>query len=158
MRKIIISAVALNNVIGMKSKTPWIDKDELNHFKETTLNNIILMGRKTFESIGKVLPKRKNIVLTSNKEAYTEKEDLLFFNDIKSAVSYAEGLGIPNLYIIGGSEIYDQTLNIADEIIISRMPFRICGDRLFPEINEAEWMLNEIIEKESFTIEKYIRK
>ena len=158
MKKIIISAVALNNVIGMKSKIPWIDKDEINFFKETTLNNIILMGRKTYESIGRVLPKRKNFVITNNKSAYNNTENLLFFENIEKAISYGEQLDVPNMFIIGGSEIYDQTLSIADEIFISRMPFTICGDKLFPNISEDDWILNESIEKDSFTIEKYIRK
>lgn len=157
MKKIIISAVALNNVIGMKSKIPWIDKKEINYFKETTQNSIVMMGRKTYDSIGKILPKRKNFVITTNKVIKSESEDLYFFNSICESISYGEKLGIPTMFIIGGSEIYEQTINIADEIFISRMPFTICGDKSFPEISESDWRLYESIDMDSFTIEKYIK-
>ncbi|MDA3861381.1 MAG: dihydrofolate reductase, partial [Melioribacteraceae bacterium] len=155
MKKIIIAAVSRNNVIGYNNSIPWNNPEELHHFKETTINHIVLMGRKTFESIGNTLKDRVNIVL-SKKDVQLEQFDNLFhFTTLQSAIKYADDLQDNKIFIIGGSDIYAQTIDIADELLISRMPFEINGNRYFPKISNKSWMLKEKINMQSFVLEKY---
>jgi len=145
MKKIIISAVSLNNVIGIDSKVPWENKEELNYFKETTLNHAVLMGRKTFDSIGKPLPNRINLIVSRISRVNNKVNNLFYFTSISKALKYAEVLEVKNIFIIGGSEIYSQSINSVDELLISRMPFEIEGDKYFPDIDKNIWELKEKI-------------
>ena len=155
MKKIIISAITLNNVIGKNNKIPWENLEELYQFKETTLNQAVLMGRKTFESIGKPLPKRINLVVSRDLILNDKSNNLFSFSSINAALKYAESLEVEKTFIIGGSEIYFQTINEVDELLISRMPFEIEGDTYFPEINSDVWELKESKKYDSFTVERY---
>lgn len=155
MKKIIISAISLNNVIGLNNKIPWDNNEELKHFKETTLNNAVLMGRKTYDSIGKPLPKRINLVISRDIKSNDKSSDLFYFTSISDALKYAENLEIEKTYIIGGSEIYSQMINKVDELLISCMRFEIEGDKYFPEISEKKWQLEKRSNYKSFAVEKY---
>jgi len=157
MKKIIITALSLNNVIGNGNKTPWHNKEELKYFKETTLEAVVLMGRKTYQAIGKALPNRINLVVSKKINGNKNKKDLFDFQSIEDAVKYAETLEIEKLFIIGGSEIYLQTINEVDELLISRIPFDVEGDKYFPKIDSEIWKVKEIKKYESFTVEKYKR-
>ena len=157
MKKIIISAVSLNNVIGLDNRMPWQNKEEIKHFKEATVNNAVLMGRKTFESIGKSLSDRINLVVSRKINMNNEENNLFYFLSIESAIEYAEKLDFEKLFIIGGSDIYLQTVNEVDELLISRIPFEIEGDKHFPKIDENIWELKETQENNTFTVQKYIK-
>jgi dihydrofolate reductase len=155
MKKIIIAAVSTNNVIGSNSKIPWYNEEELEYFKETTIYNAVLMGRKTFESIGKILPNRINIVVSRKTKETDVANNLFFFSSIDDAIRYAKKLNVEKLFIIGGSEIYSQTISMVDELLISRIPLEIEGDKYFPIFDSEIWKAEETIEYKSFTIEKY---
>ena len=106
MEKIIISAISLNNVIGRNNKIPWENGEELKHFKKTTLNQAVLMGRKTFDSIGKPLSKRINLVVSRDTKLNDKSSNLYYFRSINEALKHAENLEVEKTFIIGGSEIY----------------------------------------------------
>jgi dihydrofolate reductase len=127
----IIAAVSENMVIGKDNKIPWHYPEDLKHFKEMTLDSVVIMGKKTFESIGKPLPRRKNIVITSNPineiECYSSLEDALNFYQFNQ------------IWLIGGRSIYEQGMEYANEIHLTRIPIYIEGDDVikFPNINES---------------------
>ncbi len=156
MKKIIIAAISKNNVIGNQGKIPWHSKAELKHFKQTTMGFPILMGRKTFESIGKPLPGRENIVITSSPGKLKNIQGISIFTDLESALKqYSDK---EKLFIIGGGKIYNEFLPIADELLITRMPFEVEGDVYFPEISKIDYELKDIIDHDEFKVEHYVRK
>jgi dihydrofolate reductase len=132
--KIIIAALAENKVIGYQGRIPWHYSEDFKHFKRTTLNHAIIMGRKTFESIGRPLPKRKNIVLT--------RQDITFPEKVHKAASLDEALSLcetNKAYICGGSVVYAQALHLADSMILTHIKGTYKGDTFFPEWNKNEW-------------------
>lgn len=157
MKLIIVAAISLNNVIGFKNKIPWHNNAELNYFKNLTINNAVLMGRLTFESIGKPLSKRLNIVLSRSNTKNIDNKNPFYFNSINEAVSFAEHLDVKKLFVIGGSQIYEKMINKVDELIISRIPFEVLGDKYFPKIDLKYWKLDKIEEYPTFSVEKYIK-
>jgi dihydrofolate reductase len=154
MKKIIIAAVSRNNIIGFENRIPWNIAEELQYFKKITNNNVLLMGRKTHEAIGKILPGRINLVLSKKKRS-NRANNLLYYPSINDAIKYAEKINPENLFIIGGSEIYLQTINLVDELLISRIPFEVEGNKYFPEVNNSIWEKVETKNYVSFSVDKY---
>ncbi len=158
MKKIIISAIAKNNVIGKSSgEMSWHSKEEFSHFKSTTLGFPIIMGRKTFDSLGKPLKKRLNIVLTSNNKLINDFPEILTFDTLEKAYEFCIKENYEKIFIIGGSQIYNQAIKNADELIISYMKFSAEGDVFFPEIDHFVWEIKSIINKKEFDIYTYTR-
>ncbi|MEA3317107.1 MAG: dihydrofolate reductase [Bacteroidota bacterium] len=139
----IIVAVAQNNVIGKNNQLLWHIPRDMKHFRETTTGHNIISGRKTFESFGKPLPKRTNIIITRNKE-YTQ-EGCVIVNSLEEAINHAKNDS--EIFIIGGGEIYKQALEIADRIYLTQVHHSFDGDTFFPEINKTKW---KEIKKEYF--------
>lgn len=133
----IIAAISENNVLGKNNKLIWHIPDDLKRFKKLTIGHSVVMGRKTFESMNKALPERKNIILTRNKN-YKAKEILIAHN-VQEALNYCENDNQP--FIIGGGEIYNLFLNISDKIELTRIHKLYNGDAFFPEILEKKWRL-----------------
>lgn len=158
MKKIIISALSLNNVIGRNNKIPWENEEELKHFKKTTLHQAVMMGRKTYDSIGKPLSKRINLVISQDKKTNDKSRNLFYFSSIIEALKYAEKLKVEKTFIIGGSEIYSQMISEVEELLISRMPFETVGDKFFPNIDSNIWELKQVENFNSFKIENYFRR
>ena len=139
-KKIILShivAASQNNVIGQKNKLPWHIPEDLKYFYNTTKNKVIVMGRKTFQSLGKVLPGRLNVVLTKNK-AFKQK-DVVVFASFEEALRYCQQDEIvkkynKEIFITGGGEIYKQTLPLMDRLYITRIHKEYEGDAFYPEI------------------------
>lgn len=156
MKIVIIVAVAKNKVIGCNGKIPWHSKEDFRHFKETTMGFPVIMGRKTFESIGKPLPNRLNIVIS--RKTNNSSENLLYFTSLQDGIEYCEKLNYDKSFVIGGAELYRQTIGIANEIILSEMPFEPDGDTFFPNLDENEWLEAERKQMETFEIIKYLRK
>lgn len=131
-----IVAADLNNAIGFENKLPWRLKRDMKFFKETTMGNPILMGRKTFESFGgKPLPGRLNIVVTRDK-TYVAPEGVLVFHSIMSAITRMEQEENEEGFIIGGAEIYSQAMEYADRIYLTRVNCVIeKADSFFPKID-----------------------
>ncbi|MFP4046634.1 MAG: dihydrofolate reductase [Bacteroidales bacterium] len=130
-----IVAAAENNAIGKDNKLLWHLPDDLKHFKNTTKGHHIIMGRKTFESNGRPLPKRTNIIITKNKDFTAD--GCLIVHSIDEALEIAKNDNEP--FIIGGETIYRQAMPLAERIYLTRVHTEIEGDTFFPEIDENEW-------------------
>ena len=135
MKISIVVAMAANRVIGKDNRLPWHLPADLKHFKETTMGKPILMGRKTWESIGRPLPGRTSIVITRD-EAY-EAPGCIVVHSIKAALQAAGEQ--EEVMIIGGAEFYRQVLAYADRIYLTRIHQDFEGDTRFPRLDEAEW-------------------
>ena len=140
----LIAAVSQNGVIGDGSKIPWHISEDFKHFKEITMGHSILMGKNTFESIGKVLPGRTNIILSSDKNF--KVPDGHVFGDVDEALKFAESLGEKELMIIGGGSIYKLLLPKATKIYLTRILKEFKGNVFFPEIDINDWK-EEKVEK-----------
>ena len=158
MKKIIIAAVSQNNVIGFNGKIPWHSKEEFKHFKSTTIGYPIIMGRNTFESLGKPLINRTNIIITRNPDNKYNFDDLMYFKNLEDAYTYCESEKHEKVFIIGGGEIYKSSINNSDELIISVMKFDVEGDTYFPEISKNIWEVTAIKETSEFSVYYYSRK
>ena len=138
-----IVAASENNVIGTKGSLPWYIPEDFKFFKDKTKDHIIIMGRKTFESLpgSRPLPDRLNIVITRN-EKY-KAEGALVVPTLKDALELAKK-HLPQykdeVYIIGGGEIYEQSLSLVDRIYITRVHKYIEGDTKYPIIDEAQFL------------------
>jgi len=131
----IIVAVAQHNVIGKDNKLIWHLPKDLKHFKETTTGHFIIMGRKTFESNGRPLPNRTNVIITKDKNY--QAEGCIVVHSLKEALDFAKNES--EVFIIGGGEIYKQAMPIADRIYLTKVHQLFDGDTFFPEINMNEW-------------------
>jgi dihydrofolate reductase len=130
----LVAAMAQNRAIGLAGAMPWHLPRELKHFKETTMGRPIVMGRKTWESIGRVLPGRQNIVVTGNTAYRADGCDVV--HSLEDAARVARG---DEIMIIGGGRIYADALPFADRMILTRVDFEPEADTWFPEWDEEEW-------------------
>ncbi len=134
-----IVAMDKNNVIGFHNKMPWHLPNDLKFFKDTTTGHTIIMGRKTFESIGRVLPNRKHIVLTKSNEDLPKGIEV--FNSIDQVIELNEQNPDEELFIIGGGNIFKQLLPHADRLYVTLIDETFEGDVFFPKISSCEWKL-----------------
>ena len=150
MRVSIIVAMDKNNLIGASNQIPWHIPGELKRFREITMGKPIIMGRKTHESIGKPLDGRENIVLTKNEEINLEGVKCYSnLNDIFSSFRNEK-----EVFVIGGSQIYEITLPIANRLYITMIDREYLGDTWFPKVDYSKWKTierNKIIEKTTQT-------
>ena len=146
----LIVAASKNNAIGKANAMLWHLPEDLKFFKNTTWGMPVIMGRKTFESVGKPLPGRTNIVITSNKDWHVA--GTITTANIEEALKAAKATNAKEIFITGGGEIYKQTMNIADKIYITRVNTEIDGDAFFPEIDENIW--EKVFEKNCAADEK----
>lgn len=135
----IIAAVSSGNVIGKKNTLPWYFPPDLKHFKEITMGHTIIMGNKTHESIGKILPGRTNIVLTKNKNF--KSEGALIFHSTNEALDYARKIAETETFIIGGASIFEETINLVDRLYLTKIYKKFDGDVYFPKLNLKNWKL-----------------
>lgn len=155
----LIVAIAQNGVIGKSNgEMSWHVKEEFQHFKTTTLGHPIIMGRKTFETLGKPLKGRLNIVVTRNKSYKTDYDEVIIKSSLQNAIEYCRESDPEKIFIIGGGEIYNQAINFVDEMIITFMKFEAEGEVRFPEIKNDEWYIEKINDHELFEIFRYERK
>lgn len=135
MRISMIAALDRKNVIGCNGDLPWRLKKDMRHFKSTTSGKPIIMGRKTFESIGRALPGRKNIILTRNKNYHADGVTVVHSKDaaLEATKNYEE------VVIIGGGDIYELFLDIAQVLYLTFVDADTEGDTFFPEIDETRW-------------------
>lgn len=139
----LIAAVGKNGVIGKNNSLPWNLPADMKHFRELTLGKVVIMGRKTFESIGNPLPKRINIVLTKKKDYNAEGCNV--FNSVNEALAEAKSHG--EIMIIGGAEIYTLFLPLVNKMYLTLIDAEIDGDSYFPKYNKNEW--KEVYRKEN---------
>jgi len=149
MKISLIAAIDKNNLIGQNNQLPWHLPEDLQRFKALTLNKPILMGRKTYESIGKPLPQRRNIVLTHNKSLAIEGCDIVHsFSEATKLVSDA-----PELMVIGGRSLYEHAITCCQTMYLTIIQASFTGDTYFPAWNEREWLTAK---KEVRQTERYL--
>jgi dihydrofolate reductase len=134
-----VVAAGKNNAIGKEGKIPWHLPNDLKFFKNVTWGMPVLMGRKTFEAMGKVLPGRKNIVLT--KQPTWAAEGVLTVKSIEDAIFIAKQTDALELMVIGGGEIYKSLIDKARRIYLTRVDAEPEADTFFPTLNAKEWHL-----------------
>ena len=128
-----IVAMSKNRVIGKDNVMPWHLSDDLKNFKKITMGKTIIMGRRTYDSIGKALPGRKNVILSRN----LKDKDILVFDNLENAL-----VNVGNeeeIFIIGGQDIYSQTINKANKLYLTTINDEIEGDKFFPHFDNSNW-------------------
>ena len=137
----IIVAYSKNRAIGKNNQLPWKLSEDLKNFKKITMGNSIIMGRKTFESIGFILKGRQNIVISKTSKFQGVTMSSSITDSINKAKKSKE------IFFIGGQDIFEQTISLVDKIYLTRINEEIDGDRFFPEFDFNQW---EVIEKKNF--------
>ena len=141
MKIVIVAAIGDNSIIGHDGKLPWRLSSDLKHFKKVTLNRPVIMGRKTHESIGRLLPERTNIVLTRDLSLIAPGAVLA--TSLDAALSYARAdaakRGVGEIMVIGGGDIFAATMPMADRLEITHVHVSPEGDVLFPPIDPEVW-------------------
>jgi dihydrofolate reductase len=158
---ILIAAVAENNALGKNNDLLWHLPKDFKRFKEITFGNTIIMGRKTFESFPKPLPNRKHIIITRQKDYF--REDCIVVQDIENALSICPKN--ENVFVIGGGEIYAQSIHLADQLDITKVHHSFEADVYFPEIDLTIWeLISEIFNPKDekhlydFSFQTFVRK
>lgn len=152
----IIVAMDDNQLIGKKESSngmPWNNKEDLKHFKETTINKTILMGYTTYMAIGRPLPNRKTIVVCFE---HFDDDRIEVRTSLEEVIQEYKDSG-EDLFISGGASIYKQSLPLADQLLISRIPGVHQGETYFPDFNEYGFELKETIPYETFDLQVYQR-
>ncbi len=135
-------AASTNNVIGKNNQLPWKLPNDFKYFKNKTWGLTVIMGRKTYESLQKPLPGRYNIVITKNQD--WSAEDVTVSHTLEDALAKATETDCKKVYIIGGAEIFKQTINLIDTIYLTRVAGEFEGDAFYPVIETDEWeMISE---------------
>jgi dihydrofolate reductase len=141
MKCALIVAMAKNRTIGIDNTLPWHLPNDLKYFKQVTMAKPIIMGRKTYESIGRPLPGRTNIVIT--RQVNYQAEGTVVVKSLQQALDKAEDIsfvsGHDEVMVIGGAEIYQQALLQADRLYITHVDADVEGDAFFPEVNWHDW-------------------
>jgi len=167
MKIVLVAAIGENNVIGRNGQLPWRLKSDLKHFRKVTLNRPVIMGRKTYESIGKPLGGRTNIVLTRDLGLIAPAAVLA--TSLDAALAYArqdaEKRGVDEIMVIGGSDVFADTMEQADRLEITHVHASPAGDAFFPPIDSALW--HEVAREKhpagpnddaAFTVATYLRR
>lgn len=136
-----IAAMSENRIIGKNNQLPWHLPADLQHFKTITMGSPILMGRKTYESIGRPLPGRMNLIMTRN--TLFEAPGCIVISSIEEAIKQANATGSQELFIIGGADIYQQLLPAIDRLYLTIVEGSFDGDAYFPQLNPKDWQETE---------------
>jgi dihydrofolate reductase len=134
----IIVAMDVNKVIGKDNQLPWHLPTDLAYFKRVTMGHPIIMGRKTHESIGRVLPGRENVILTRNRDYFAKGCTII--HSIEELIEWKNRQNV-EVFVIGGAEIFKQTLPITDKLYITKIHHAFSGDTYFPDYDENDWRL-----------------
>jgi dihydrofolate reductase len=137
----IIAAIADDHAIGKNNSLPWYLPEDLKFFKKTTMGKPVIMGRKTYESVGQPLPGRLNIIITRNSQA-AYPDGVIVAESIPEAVERVRASKLPEAFIIGGSGIFAEGLNYADVLYLTRVHTVVPNcDAFFPEVDHSHWKL-----------------
>ncbi len=140
----IIVACSRNNVIGRDNALPWHLSEDLRHFRQTTMGKPMIMGRKTFDAIGRPLPGRTTLVVTRQRD--WRREGVVVCASLAQALAEARrhlAADSDEIIIAGGEEIYRQSLDLADQVYLTRVEMEVEGDAFFPELDGADWEKGE---------------
>ncbi len=139
MKISLIAAAAENDVIGRNNDLPWRLPDEFRHFKRTTEGHHVIMGRRTWESRGRPLPNRVNVVVTSQPNYPAAGAHVV--HSLGAALDLARAAGETEAFVIGGNALYAEALGVADTIYLTRVHAEIAGDTVFPRFEPAQWLV-----------------
>ncbi|MGL5333301.1 MAG: type 3 dihydrofolate reductase [Aeromonas veronii] len=137
MKISMIAALAKKQVIGKNNLMPWHMPADLAHFKRVTLGKPVLMGRKTFESIGRPLPGRRNLVISRNPDYQAEGIEVV--GSVEAALALLAGSSVEELMVIGGGHLYAEMLPSADCLYLTRIDLAVEGDTRFPAFDDGQW-------------------
>jgi len=137
----LIVAASTNNAIGKEGQLLWSLPNDMKFFKNTTWGTTVVMGRKTYESVDKPLPGRVNIVIT--RQENWSRENVVVVKDLTEALQKAKETNCKEIFIIGGGEIYKQSMKLANRIYMTRVHAVLEGDTFFPEIDEKIWEIKQ---------------
>ncbi|RDU23999.1 dihydrofolate reductase [Anaerosacchariphilus polymeriproducens] len=154
--KALIVAYSKNKVIGKNGMIPWKIKGEQKRFKELTTDNVVIMGRRSYEEIGRPLPNRLTIVIS--RTMHINEENCVVAHSLDEALKIAEN---KNVYISGGARLYEEAINIVDKMYITQIDQCIEGDTFFPEFDESQWEIQidaEFVGDLSYKYLTYTRK
>ena len=159
----LIAAVSKNGVIGNKGDLVFSDKEDMKHFRETTTGNIVVMGRKTWDSIPpayRPFKDRENFVVTMSTHVFdpSMKGTTILRGIEEDKWRAISNLLLKDVFVVGGGEIYNQTIDFADELIISEFPVEVEGDVFFPKIDNTIWEVKNEKVFNNFTLLTYKRK
>jgi dihydrofolate reductase len=167
MKIVLVAAIGDNSVIGREGQLPWRLKSDLQHFRKITMNRPVIMGRKTHESIGRLLPGRTNIVLT--RDLSLVAQGVVLATSLDAALGYARAdaakRGVDEIIVIGGGDIFAATMEMADRLEITHVHVSPEGDAVFPVIDPEVWQ--EIAREDhyagpdddaNFTLVTYVRR
>lgn len=148
----LIAAMSKNRVIGLNNAMPWHIPEELQHFKQITMGKPMIMGRKTFDSIGRrLLPGRKTIVLTTDQDLVGDG-----FTVAHSVTEALQAAGaVDEVMVVGGAGIYKQFLPLAQRLYLSIIPQEYTGDAFFPEFDQSQWRLVSEQQNPKFTVQVF---
>ena len=138
MQVMLIAAVARNGVIGLNNQLPWRLPEDLRHFKASTLGKPVIMGRKTWESLGRPLPGRHNLVVS--RQAGFTASGAQVFGTLDAALAAAAATGAAEACVIGGGELYRQALALADRLVLTEIDRDFAGDAFFPEFDRTRFV------------------
>ena len=142
MKVALIAAFAQNLVVGVNNALPWHLPEDLKYFKRTTSGKAIVMGRKTYESIGRPLPNRTNIVVSRNPDF--SADGVVVVDSLEAAIKHAEAVntinGVDEVMIIGGAAIYEAALPLADRLYLTHVHASVEGDAHFPSVDLSQWL------------------
>lgn len=154
----LIAAIGKNNELGLDNKLLWDIPEDMRHFKDYTLGKVVIMGRKTFMSIGRELPGRRNIVVSS--QSLTLSGVSIPVHSIESALSIEHCYN--EMVVIGGASLYEQTINLADKLIITHVDAEFSADTFFPKIDDNIWVPTNTVlsgnEQFKYRFVEYTRK
>ncbi len=145
MRVSIIAAVAENGVIGRGGQLPWRLSADLQRFKRLTMGHTVIMGRRTWESIGRALPGRRMIVVTRQPDYHIDPPEVATASSLDDALQVAQTARDSEAFIVGGAELYREALPRVDRLYFTRIRARVEGDTYFPEVAWKNWRLTESI-------------
>ncbi len=131
----LIVAIANNGVIGIDNTLPWHLPEDLKRFKALTMGHHIIMGRKTYDSLGRLLPGRTTVIVTRNADY--QVEGALIAHSLEQAIALCGN--DDEVFLIGGAELYQAGLSLADKLYITEIDLEVAGDAHFPQINHAQW-------------------
>lgn len=148
----LIAALSNHHVIGHLNQLPWQLPNDLAWFKAQTLNHPIIMGRKTFDSIGRLLPQRENIVITRQAPSYYQPH-LHYADSLEKAIAIAKQHD-ETMFVIGGAQIYQQALPFADRLYLTHVKANLHGDAFFPEYDLKKW--HSVFKEAHFADERHL--
>ena len=154
-RVVLVAAVARNGVIGNGSDIPWRVPGEQQHFKALTLGHVLLMGRTTYDSIGRPLPGRTTVVLT--RDPGWSADGVLVAHAVDAALTLADELE-GDVMVAGGAQVYAATLPVADEQVVSEIPLEPEGDVRYPTIDTQEWEVAGREPRDGYTVVTWRRR